>query len=147
MRAADLDGVKAVIDSTGVFPSAMLDDMVVGYLAGKESLERWWVGGKNEISSVVCCSPERMTQGAWNMLLLAVRADRHGRGIGRAAVITAETLLTRAGARLLLVETSGLPEFERTRRVYRRCEYEQEARIRDYYQEGEDKIAFRKVLT
>lgn len=147
MKAADIDGVKAIIDSTELFPSAMLDDMTAGYLAGEESQERWWVVGEREISSIVYCSPERMTQGAWNLLLLAVRADRQGQGIGRAAVGAAEVALTRAGARLLLVETSGLPEFERTRRFYRLCGYEQEARIRDYYRAGEDKIVFRKALT
>ena len=42
--------------------------------------------------------------------------------------------------------TSGLPSFERTRGFYRLCGYDEEARIRDFYQAGEDKIVFRKAL-
>jgi len=138
-------GVKEVVDSTGLFPSELLDDMVAGYLAGSGS-DRWWVVGKGVVSAVVYCAPERMTHNAWNMLLLAVRADRHGQGIGRAAVASVEAELARSGARLLLVETSGLPEFARTRNFYRSCGYEEEARIRDYYRAGEDKVVYRKVL-
>lgn len=55
-----------------------------------------------------------------------------------------ETLKARGG-RMLLVET--LASFERTRAFYAKCGYEEEARIRDFYTEGADKIVFRKVLS
>ncbi len=45
------------------------------------------------------------------------------------------------------METSGLPTFQRTRAFYRRSGYEQEARIRDYYEPGDDMILFRKDLS
>ena len=49
--------------------------------------------------------------------------------------------------RILIVETSGLPDFEKTRAFYsKKCGFEQEAIIREYYDKGEDKIIFRKVL-
>jgi ribosomal protein S18 acetylase RimI-like enzyme len=54
--------------------------------------------------------------------------------------------LVECGARMLLVETSGLASFERQRTFYRKCGYNEEARIRDFYQAGEDKIVFRKAL-
>ncbi len=54
--------------------------------------------------------------------------------------------MTARGGRMLLVETSGLPDFERTRAFYRKCGYEEEARIRDFYAAGDDKVVFRKVL-
>ncbi|MGB0389421.1 MAG: hypothetical protein ACPGWR_31765 [Ardenticatenaceae bacterium] len=48
---------------------------------------------------------------------------------------------------VLLVKTSGVVSFERTWAFYRKYGYEQEARIREFYQVGEDKIVFRKSLT
>lgn len=57
-----------------------------------------------------------------------------------------EQRLREQDARLVLVETSGLPAFERTRTFYRKIGYEQEARIREFYAPREDKIVFRKVL-
>lgn len=50
------------------------------------------------------------------------------------------------GERILLVETSSLPMFERMRAFNRKCGYNEEARIRDFYQAGEDKLVFRKAL-
>jgi ribosomal protein S18 acetylase RimI-like enzyme len=57
-----------------------------------------------------------------------------------------ENALRANGQRLLLVETSGLPIYERTRAFYAKCGYEEEARIRDFYTAGDDKIVFRKAL-
>jgi hypothetical protein len=51
------------------------------------------------------------------------------------------------GGRMLIVETSGSPDFERTRKFYIQCGYEEEARIRDFYATDDDKVVFRKVLS
>ena len=45
-----------------------------------------------------------------------------------------------------LAVDSGLPTFGRARASYERCGYEQEARVRDYYEPGDDVILFRKAL-
>lgn len=57
-----------------------------------------------------------------------------------------ENLLKENGHRILLVETSGLPEFELTRKFYDKLGYKREAVIREFYQEGEDKVVFWKKL-
>jgi ribosomal protein S18 acetylase RimI-like enzyme len=57
-----------------------------------------------------------------------------------------EQNLVARGGRMLLVETSGLSGFENTRAFYKKLGYDEEARIREFYQAGEDKIVFRKVL-
>jgi hypothetical protein len=44
-----------------------------------------------------------------------------------------------------LVESSGLASFERTRAFYRKNGYDEEARIHDFYQAGDDKIVYRKA--
>ena len=57
-----------------------------------------------------------------------------------------EQMLTQRGERVLLVETSGLEDFEYVRAFYRKSGYEEEARIREFYKAGDDKIIFRKAL-
>lgn len=50
------------------------------------------------------------------------------------------------GQRLLLVETSGLADFALTRQFYAKLGYEEEARVRDYFADGDDMVLFRKAL-
>lgn len=78
--------------------------------------------------------------------MLAVREDRQRQGFGASLVRHTEADLSSRGARLLLVETSGVGSFERTRSFYRAMGYNEEARIRDFYAQGEDKVVFRKSL-
>jgi ribosomal protein S18 acetylase RimI-like enzyme len=141
----DLPPLKGIIDATGLFPSEMLDDMIADYFNGNPGAEIWLTAGDSPVA-IVYCAPETLTQGTWNMLLLAVHPDAQRQGVGRRVARHLEDLLAGSGERMLLVETSGLPEFEATRAFYRACGYAEEARIRDYYQQGEDKIVFRKML-
>ena len=48
--------------------------------------------------------------------------------------------------RFLLVDTSGKDEFKRTRAFYDMLGYDREARIRNYWADGDDKVTFGKVL-
>jgi ribosomal protein S18 acetylase RimI-like enzyme len=146
LRREDLPALKAVIDATELFPSDMLDDMVSGYLSGEAGNDFWLTIDDAGPVAVAYYVPERMTEGTWNLLLIAVHPDHQGRGQGAALLRHIEFALAARGQRLLLVETSGLPSFERMRSFYRKNGYGEEARIRDFYQAGEDKVVFRKVL-
>jgi ribosomal protein S18 acetylase RimI-like enzyme len=145
-RPEDLPALRSVIDSTGLFPGEMLDDMTAPFLMGVDSADRWLTLDDGEPIGVAYFAPERMTVGTWNLLLIAIRSDRQGQGLGRRLTDAVEMALANDGQRILLVETSGLPEFERTRAFYDGREYQREALIRDFYQDGEDKVVFWKRL-
>jgi GNAT superfamily N-acetyltransferase len=146
VERGDLPLLKAIIDANALFPSEMLDDMTAAYLDGSSPDEIWTTFDDSGPIAVAYCVPERLTEGTWNLLLIAVHPDRHGQGVGSAVQAYVEQLLSERGARLLLVETSGLPAFQRTRNFYALLGYDEEARIREFYQAGEDKVIFRKAL-
>ena len=146
VEPADLPALKSVIDENELFPSALLDDMIAGYFAEDEASGYWLTYDDGGAVAVAYYAPERMTEGTWNALLLAVRPDQQGKGLGASLMTYIEQTLSERGERVLLVETSGLDEFERTRNFYQKIGYEAEARIREFYARGEDKIVFRKVL-
>ncbi len=123
----------------------MLDEMTAGYFAAAGE-DAWLTGDEDGPGAVAYFAPERMTEGTWNLYLIAVRPERQGSGLGTALLRRVEETLAACGGRILLVETSGLPEFGRTRAFYRRRGYDEEARIRDFYRAGEDKVVFRKAL-
>ncbi len=142
----DVAGIRAVIASTGLFPPHLIDAMIAPALAGAAADDLWFVADDGAVAGVAFCQPERMTTGTWNALLLAVAAPKQGRGVGAQLMATLETTVAARGAHLLLVETSGLDAFAATRRFYEGIGYMREARVRDFYAPGEDKVVFRKAL-
>jgi len=145
-RAEDLPGIKLVIDAVELFPSEYLDDMFSGETDPRNQQEFWLTYDDHGIQAVAFCAPERMTNGTWNLLLIAVHPDRQGSGIGRLIMSSIESKLAVLGCRVLLVETSGLTEFARTRYFYEQIGYAKEAVIRNYYDAGDDKIVFTKAI-
>ena len=122
-----------------------LSKMLTDYFnSDNESGHFWLTDDDNGVVAAAYCAPEKMTNGTWNLLFLAVRPDRQGQGCGTAMIRYVEQILRERGERLLLIET--LASFERTRKFYCKCGYEEEARIRDFYDSGYDKIVYRKVL-
>ncbi len=145
-QRSDVPAIKSVVEDANLFPPEMLDGMIAGYLE-KTARDIWFVsvdGG--HIAGFGYCEPERMTSGTWNLLAIGVLARRRGRGVGGAMMRYLEDRLRSAGERILIVETMGTPAFRRTRAFYRANGYTEEARIREFYEPGGDKIVFWKHL-
>ena len=142
----DIPFLKTVIDANSLFPSDMLDDMSDDYFHNQNNNELWLTYEDVNPVAIGYCAPERMSEGTWNLYLIAVHPNYQGQGIGTSLMFYIEEILAARGERILLVETSGSVSFEGTRTFYQKCGYEEEARIREFYQAGEDKIVFRKLL-
>lgn len=146
-NSADIPALQLVLDGTELFPSHMLPDMLCGFLSGNESESVWFTAEENGDAIGFCfASPEALTEGTWNMLAIAVLPEKQGGGTGSAIVAALENHLAERGNRLLIVDTSGKSEFAQTREFYRKNGYTEEARIRDFWAAGDDKIVFRKAL-
>lgn len=147
LTADDLTSGKNVIDSTGLFPGEMLDEMAAPFLTGVAPDDLWFVAvDGQDVLGLLYCSPERLTHGTWNLLLIAVRKGDQGKGLGSRLTRHLEQSLSERAGRVLLVETSGLPDFDRTRAVYKKLDYVEVARIPEFYTAGEDKVVFWKLL-
>ncbi len=146
LQITDMPDVMAVIDACDLFPAEMLAEMTSAFFAGEAKQEYWLTYDTGTPVAIAYCAPERMTQGTWNLLLIAVHPDHQGKGYGKALMQHMEQELTALGERILLVETSGLDSFKDTRHFYGAIGYGLEATIRDFYQAGENKIVFRKEL-
>lgn len=150
MRAitkSDLNDLKEVIDSTELFPADLLDEMTERFFLHSNTPDIWLTKEVNQKPIVVAyCAPERMTEGTFNLYLIAVHRNFQGQGFGSEIMSYVENHLRDIGARILIVETSSLPDFELTRQFYDKLGYNREAVIKEFYQKGEDKIVFWKKL-
>lgn len=146
----DTAALIALVEAIGLFQPNQLDElgaMLADYFSDNSDSDRFWIADDdNGPVGIAYCESEPMTDQTWNLQLIAIRPDRQGQGRGTVLMRYVEQTLTARGGRMLLVETSGLPSFERTRAFYRKCGYDEEARIRDFYKAGEDKIVYRKAL-
>jgi GNAT superfamily N-acetyltransferase len=145
--AEDTPSLASVIDAVGLFPSEMLAGMMGPYVSGTETADHWLTFDDGAPRGVAYFVPERLTDRTWNLLLIAMHPDRQGMGHGGALLQSVEARLAELGGRILIIETSGLAGFEAQRSFYCKCGYEEEARIRDFYETGNDKVVFRKLLS
>jgi ribosomal protein S18 acetylase RimI-like enzyme len=132
---ADQTALERIIAAVELFPVEMLGGMIAPYFASD--------GGS---VGVAYCAPERLTDGTWNLLMIAVHPDKQRQGRGAALIAAVEQQVAARGGRIVLVETSGLGSFEGQRALYKRLGYAEEARIRDFYEPGNDKVVFWKSL-
>lgn len=145
---SDTDDVMALAKKLGMFDADGLDHLkeTLANYDSSNSKNLWYVADDNNLVGVLYCTPEPMTSGTWNVLMLLVNPDFHRQGYGNALMSYVEQILIEQKERLLIVETSSLDEFKPARAFYQKCGYHQGARIRDFYAEGEDKIIFCKAL-
>ena len=143
----DLPQVASIILDNELFPPEYLDKMTQTFF-DQNSQEMWFVADSSEsgVIGVAYCAPERMTQGAWNLLLIAVMPEHHGNGVGSQLIRRIEQYVRPMDARVLLIETSGLEAFSNTRKFYPKCGYRQVATIPEYYDTGDDKVVFWKSM-
>ena len=146
LERGDLRFIEELLDPVDLFPASMLAPMAEPYLS--ESAPHHWLVAVMDraIVGFAFAEPERMTEGTFNLLAIAVDAALQRTGIGQAIVHALEDRLRTIGGRVLLVETAGTGEFAGTRLFYIRQDFTEEARIRDFYSDGEDKAVFWKHL-
>ena len=141
----DLNGLKEVLDSSELFPSEYLDDMIADYFDNPNSEDIWFTAIMDgDVVGLGYCAPEKFTEGTYNLYAIGLRKEYQGKGIGKRMMHYIEDRLQQAGHRILIVETSGTPQFELTRKFYLQCNYNKEAVIRDFWSEGDDKVIFWK---
>ncbi len=147
VTSSDIDGLKKVLDSSGLFPSEYLDDMISDYLYTSDSQDIWLTYVEDNKHVAICyCVPEKLTDGTYNLLAIGVSQEYQRKGIASEMMKYIEQLLKLKDGRLLIVETSSDIAQSSARECYLKLGYNQEAVIRDFWKEGEDKVVFWKKL-
>jgi ribosomal protein S18 acetylase RimI-like enzyme len=146
----DVTDLIVLAEASGLFEPSQNEELVQmldqHFNGETENQDLWFTDDDNGVVGVAYVAPERMTEGTWNLYLIAIHPERQRQGHGVVLLRHVEQVLASRGERVLLVETSGLESFEYVRSFYRKSGYDEEARIREFYKAGDDKIIFRKAL-
>jgi ribosomal protein S18 acetylase RimI-like enzyme len=145
--SADILALQRIAEDTGLFPPEMLAELIAPFLSLEGDGESWLTAEFNgEVVGLCYAVAERLADRVWNMLALGVMSSNQSAGVGIELVRRLEFDLQALGQRILIVDTSGSDAFAKTRAFYRRAGYVEEARIRDFWAEGDDKVVFWKAL-
>lgn len=147
---SDSSDILALAKATSLFHEEELlelEGMLSQYFNGQLSDDHQWLVFENAgIQAAAYYAAEMMADKVWNLYFIGVSPKLQGQGLGGKLLTFVENTLKEQQERMLIVETSGLENFTLTRKFYLKHGYDEEARIRDYYQQYDDKVIFRKLL-
>jgi GNAT superfamily N-acetyltransferase len=148
---ADTPTLTTLAAGTGVFKPMEIDvlrDVLDDYHAGTREEGHWAVTAEHDgtVTGFAYFAPEDMTDRTWYLWWIVVGRSTQARGVGSELLRHVEDEARRAGARLLLAETSSLPHYDLTRRFYLKHGYEQAAVIHNFYEDGDHLVVFGKRL-
>jgi ribosomal protein S18 acetylase RimI-like enzyme len=147
---ADGPAVVALAVASELFPpeeAGFVEGALDAFLADRGDGRTWVVDDVDgELVGTAYYEPITATERGWELLMIGVRRDHHRQGRGSALLRHVEQDLRARGQRLLLVQTSATPAFDRARAFYLASGYDEEARVRDYFADGDDMVLFRRAL-
>jgi ribosomal protein S18 acetylase RimI-like enzyme len=98
----------------------------------------------DQVLGFACYGPRDLTNGVYDLYWIAVDPNCRRGGVGRKLLNASEDAARKAGARMIIAETSGTPHYEPTRNFYYGTGYKLEASIKDFYIDGDDLAIFIK---
>jgi D-alanine-D-alanine ligase len=94
----------------------------------------------------ICWGPTPCTLGTYDLYWMAVEPPLQGGGIGSALLGEMERRLDGV-ARLVIIETTGRPDYAPTRAFYQARGYRAAATIPDFYAPGDDQVVYVKNVS
>jgi GNAT superfamily N-acetyltransferase len=151
LSAADRGRIEDITRAVGLFRD---DEIPVALEVFDEAVRK---GGSQSYTALgadvdgrlvgwICWGPTPCTLGTYDLYWMAVEPALQGSGIGSA--LLSEMELRLAGlARLIIIETTGRPDYAATRAFYEARGYRATATIPDFYAPGDDQVVFVKDVS
>jgi ribosomal protein S18 acetylase RimI-like enzyme len=145
----DVSAVKGIVTSCNMFYPMEIEialELIDERLQrGEESGYHFvFVENRENVLGYSCYGPIPMTDDRYDLYWIAVHQSLHGHGIGKALMAYTESIIWNRNGKRIYVETSSRSPYDNTRAFYMRMGYAVDAVLKDYYQDGDDKIIFSK---
>jgi ribosomal protein S18 acetylase RimI-like enzyme len=150
MIAQDKPAVMRILHNTPEFKPEEVDlaeEVIDDYLSDPGPGSGYFIlvaDHEDAPAGYVVFGPVPITDRVWELYWFAVDRSVRGKGIGRTLWETAEEYIIKAGARIIVLETSSKAEYDRTNLFYDRAGYKEVGRIKDFYEIGDDQITYAK---
>jgi len=148
----DRTRLHSILMSTRIFTPGEIDvameliDIVLRDHSQKDYQIHCAVDVHDQPIGYICYGLVPMTQGTFDLYWIAVDPTYQGQGIGSKLLDFLEGVIRERKGRMILIDTSSIPKYEKTQKFYFRHGFQEVARVPDYYWPGNDRVTFRKKL-
>jgi ribosomal protein S18 acetylase RimI-like enzyme len=148
----DRAGLLSMLIRTRAFTSAEIDvameliDSVLKDPAQKDYQIHCLVDDQDQPIGYLCYGPTPMTEGTFDVYWIAVDPDFQKNGAGSRLLSFLEEVVRARKGRMILADTSTVPQYEKTQRFYVKNGFQEVARVPDYYHPGNDRVTFCKKI-
>ncbi len=147
----DINRVKEIVESTKFFYDHEIEiavELVTERLLNGESSGYFFVFAELDGVTVAysCFGPVSMSMTSFDLYWIATHNDYRGKGIGKQLLEETCNQARKMGCSIIIAETSGLEHYAPTRAFYISNKFELEARLKDFYAIGDDKLFYTKRI-
>lgn len=148
---SDIKRVMEIVESTKFFYDHEVEiaaELVAERLAHGESTGYHFVFAEVDgvTAAYACFGPITMSKTCFDLYWIATHNDYRGKGIGRKLLEETYKYAVNLGCKIIIAETSGLEHYAPTRAFYISNNFTLEATLKDFYQEGDDKLFYTKRI-
>ena len=148
---SDIVRIREIVESTRFFYDHEIDiavELVSERLNLGEQTGYYFVFAEADGVTVAysCFGPIAMSKTSFDLYWIATHNDFRGKGIGKKLLDETFKQAGNMGCKILIAETSGLPHYAPTRAFYESTQFQLEARLKDFYTMGDDKLFYTKRI-
>jgi ribosomal protein S18 acetylase RimI-like enzyme len=147
----DIRRIMEIVESTNFFYDHEVEvavELVTERLSHGESTGYYFLFAELDgvTTAYSCYGPISMSKTSFDLYWIATHNGFRGKGIGKKVLEETCHEARKMGCKILIAETSGLEHYTPTRAFYDSNKFVLEARLKNFYDEGDDKLIYTKRI-
>jgi len=148
----DIESVRNIVESTGFFHDHEVavavelveERLVLGLESGYFFV--FMEDSADNLLGYTCYGEIGCTRQRYDIYWMAIRNDMRGKGLGKLLMTDTEKQIALKKGEIIYLETSSRELYLPTRMFYEKIGYIKEAEIKDFYDDGDNKVIYSKRL-
>lgn len=148
----DREAIRSMLLETMVFNQEEIDCALelVGIYLNNPSQKDYQIvsalNGDDRAVGYICYGKTPLTNGVYDIYWIAVRPEYQSNGIGKILLKYVKNEIAKVSGRMLIAETSSRAAYDKTRKFYTKNGFLEEAKIKNFYSSGDDKITYINII-
>lgn len=149
VKQKDIETVKSIISNTKVFTQEEVDvaaELVESTLTKKDDYKFIFFEKNKKTLGYACYGKIPLTQSSFDLYWIAVLPEYQKNKTASKLLKEVIADIKKIGGTIIYAETSATEEYDAARKFYLNNNFKEEARLKDFYWPGNDKIIYSKQL-